>query len=167
MTTRTSQSSEAARNKPQQRSRRRVAREELIARKEATIARLKAQVVRLVADRESLRAKLRATKSEGKVRRRGARGTSEPIRSTMPPTDSLPPLPAADANGHYPAVEYAYASLARTIITRRLAAGWTQAELAAKAGVRTETVNRLESGRHSPNVRTVDKIDAALKGVGV
>jgi ribosome-binding protein aMBF1 (putative translation factor) len=85
----------------------------------------------------------------------------------MPPIDSLPSLPPADARGHYPAVEFAYASIARTIITRRKAAGWSQAELAAKAGVRMETVNRLESGRHSPNVRTVDKIDAALKDAGV
>jgi ribosome-binding protein aMBF1 (putative translation factor) len=84
----------------------------------------------------------------------------------MSSTDSLPPLPPADTRGHYPAVKFAYASIARTIITRRRAAGWSQAELAAKAGVRTETVNRLESGRHSPNVRTVDKIDAALTAAG-
>jgi ribosome-binding protein aMBF1 (putative translation factor) len=85
----------------------------------------------------------------------------------MPPTDSLPPLPPAEDRGYFPAVEFAYVSIARTIITRRKAAGWSQAELAAKAGVRMETVNRLESGRHSPNVRTVDKIDAALKAAGV
>lgn len=82
-------------------------------------------------------------------------------------SDSLPPLPPADAQGHYPAVEFAYASIARTIITRRGAAGWSQAGLAAKAGVRTETVELLESGQHSPDVRSVDKIDAVLREAGV
>jgi DNA-binding XRE family transcriptional regulator len=85
----------------------------------------------------------------------------------MPASDALPPLPPPDADGYYPAVEFAYATLARTLITRRKAAGWTRGQLAEKAGVRKETVNRVESGRHSPNVRTVDRIDAALKKAGV
>lgn len=80
---------------------------------------------------------------------------------------AVPRFPGPDASGHYPAVEYAYASLARTVITRRKAAGWSRAKLAAEAGVRMETVNRLESGKHSPNVRTVDRIDAALRRAGV
>jgi ribosome-binding protein aMBF1 (putative translation factor) len=81
--------------------------------------------------------------------------------------DNSPPFPSADADGNYPAVEFARVSLARTIVARRRAAGWSQAKLAARAGVRTETVNRLETGKHSPNVRTVDKIDAALQTAGV
>jgi hypothetical protein len=30
-------------------------------------------------------------------------------------------------------------------------------------GLRQETLSRLESGKHSPTVRTVEKIDQALK----
>jgi hypothetical protein len=32
--------------------------------------------------------------------------------------------------------------------------------------VRLETICRLETGKQSPNLRTVDKIDAALKEAG-
>jgi transcriptional regulator with XRE-family HTH domain len=35
--------------------------------------------------------------------------------------------------------------------------------LAELAGLRQETLSRLESGKHSPTVRTVEKIDQALK----
>jgi DNA-binding XRE family transcriptional regulator len=87
--------------------------------------------------------------------------------TTVRAPDDVPRLPATDADGYYPAVEFAYASIARSVIRRRKAAGLSQAELAATAGVRTATVNRLKGGRHSPNVRTVDKIDAALRKAGV
>lgn len=59
------------------------------------------------------------------------------------------------------------ALLARDLIERRKRAGLTQSQLAELAKVRTETINRLETGRHAPNVRTVDKIDAALIAAGV
>ncbi|MHB1036594.1 MAG: helix-turn-helix transcriptional regulator [Pirellulales bacterium] len=75
----------------------------------------------------------------------------------------LPPLPAPDARGDYPAVEYACASIARGIIRDRAAAGWTQRELARRAGIRVETLCRIETGRHIPSVPTVEKIDRALK----
>jgi DNA-binding XRE family transcriptional regulator len=144
--------SQTAKNKSQGRSRSGVS----IAEK---LARLRAEVVRL-------KAALRAAKVRGKlISERRVGGSSE--ESQLLASDALPPFPPADADGYLPAVEFAYASLARTIIIRRKAVGWSQAELAARAGVRTETVNRLESGRHSPNVRTVDKIDAALQAAGV
>jgi DNA-binding XRE family transcriptional regulator len=73
-----------------------------------------------------------------------------------------PPMPAPDADGNYPAVEAARVVLARKIIRRRQAAGLTQAELAKRAGVRVETLSRLEHAKHSPNVATVDKIVRAL-----
>jgi transcriptional regulator with XRE-family HTH domain len=57
--------------------------------------------------------------------------------------------------------------LARQIIRRRQAAGWTQAELARQARVRVETVSRLESGKHAPTVTTVDKLDRTLRAAGV
>jgi transcriptional regulator with XRE-family HTH domain len=44
-----------------------------------------------------------------------------------------------------------------------MALGLTQQALAKLAGVRQETLSRLESGKHSPTVRTVEKIDRALK----
>jgi DNA-binding XRE family transcriptional regulator len=83
--------------------------------------------------------------------------------STLAKAAELPPLPEADREGNYPAVEYARASLARKLIRDRVAAGLTQRELAKMAGVRVETLCRIETGKHTPSVPTVDKIDRALK----
>ncbi len=74
-----------------------------------------------------------------------------------------PPLPAPDANGNFPAVDAARVLLARKIIRRRRAAGLTQADLAKRAGVRVETLSRLEHAKHSPNVATVEKIVRTLE----
>ncbi|HQU43240.1 MAG: hypothetical protein B7Z73_07770 [Planctomycetia bacterium 21-64-5] len=74
-----------------------------------------------------------------------------------------PELPAALPDGNYPAVETARLLLARDLIRSRRALGWSQAELARRAGVRVETLDRLERGTHSPNVAIVDKLDRALK----
>ena len=74
----------------------------------------------------------------------------------------LPALPKADANGNRPAVEYARVTLAIKIITARRTAGLTQGELATLAGVRLETINRLERAKHSADSKTIDKIEAAL-----
>jgi DNA-binding XRE family transcriptional regulator len=76
-----------------------------------------------------------------------------------------PPLPKPDAKGNLPAVEAARVLLARKIMRRRRAARLTQTELAKRAGVRVETVSRLEHAKHSPNVATVDKIVRALEQV--
>ena len=82
----------------------------------------------------------------------------------------LPPWPEADAEGNRPAVEFARVSIARSIAQDRQAAGLSQQELARLAGLRQETISRIESGKHSPTVRTVAKIErilqAALKGRG-
>jgi DNA-binding XRE family transcriptional regulator len=75
----------------------------------------------------------------------------------------LPPFPPANARGNRPAVEFARVSIARKIIEQRQALGISQQELARLAGVRQETISRLESGKHSPTIRTVDKIDQALQ----
>jgi len=74
-----------------------------------------------------------------------------------------PPLPPPDARGNYPALETMQALIARDILRSRRAAGLTQVELARRAGIRAETLSRIEKGRHSPSVATVDKIDRALK----
>ena len=43
--------------------------------------------------------------------------------ATLAKAANLPPLPKPDADGNYPAVEYARASLARKIIRARAALG--------------------------------------------
>lgn len=73
------------------------------------------------------------------------------------------PLPPRDARGNYPAAEALKVSIARSILRERRAAGLTQAELARRAGIRTETLNRIERGKHAPSVATVEKIERALK----
>ncbi|HJT78556.1 MAG TPA: helix-turn-helix transcriptional regulator [Gemmataceae bacterium] len=74
-----------------------------------------------------------------------------------------PLLPEPDADGNYPAVAYARASLARKIVRQRRRLGLTQVELARRAGIRPETLNRVEQGKHTPTVATVEKIDRALR----
>ena len=74
-----------------------------------------------------------------------------------------PLLPEPDADGNYPAVEYMRISLAIKIIRDRRRAGLTQAELARRAGIRAESLNRLEQGHVVPSIRTIRKIDQALR----
>jgi DNA-binding XRE family transcriptional regulator len=83
--------------------------------------------------------------------------------ATLAKAAELPSLPDADAEGNYPAVEYLRASIARDIIRDRQAIGLSQRELAHLAGIRVETLCRIETGKHTPSVATVDKIDRALK----
>jgi DNA-binding XRE family transcriptional regulator len=75
----------------------------------------------------------------------------------------LPPLPAADKQGRFPAIEYARISLARDMIRDRRAAGLTQHELADLAGTRQETVSRIESGKYTASVKLIDRIDGVLQ----
>jgi transcriptional regulator with XRE-family HTH domain len=52
----------------------------------------------------------------------------------------------------------------RAIIARdREQTGWSQAELARRAGIRVETLNRIETGKHSPSIATMQKIDLAFR----
>ncbi len=83
--------------------------------------------------------------------------------TTLAKAADLPPMPKPDAKGNYPAVEYARASLARKIIRDRVAAGLTQRKLAELAGISFEHLCRIETGKHTPSVPTIDKIDRALK----
>jgi DNA-binding XRE family transcriptional regulator len=75
----------------------------------------------------------------------------------------LPDLPAPDADGNYPAVEYARAALARKLIRERVEAGLSQRALAKLAGVRFETICRIETGKHTPHIPTMGKLESALK----
>ena len=75
----------------------------------------------------------------------------------------LPPLPPPDAEGRVAAIEYARASIARDIIQHRKSLGLSQERLAKLAGIRQETLSRIETAKHTPTVRVVRKIDRALK----
>ena len=89
--------------------------------------------------------------------------TREAFDELMEKAGILPSVPAADSEGFRPATQTADALIARKIISRRIRAGLTQAELAQRAGVRMETISRLESGKHVPRQETLIRIDAALK----
>ncbi|MCE5268703.1 MAG: helix-turn-helix domain-containing protein [Planctomycetaceae bacterium] len=60
------------------------------------------------------------------------------------------------------------ASLAAKLVRRRRIAGLSQAELARLAGVRGETLNRIERGKTTPDFATIRKLivamDAAERG---
>jgi DNA-binding XRE family transcriptional regulator len=76
--------------------------------------------------------------------------------------DVLPPLPKADANGRFPAIEYTRVSLARNLIRDRKSVGLSQERLAELAGIRQETISRLESGKHTATPGTIAKIDRVI-----
>jgi DNA-binding XRE family transcriptional regulator len=75
-----------------------------------------------------------------------------------------PLLPEPGPDGNYPAAEFMCASLAIKIVRHRRQLGLSQAELARRAGIRPESLNRIEQGVvRAPSIRTVDKIDRALR----
>ena len=78
----------------------------------------------------------------------------------------LPPLPAADAAGNMPAVDFARAAIARRVIMDRTAAGWSQTEFARRSGVRVETSNRIERAKVTADVATLTRIDRAIRAAG-
>jgi ribosome-binding protein aMBF1 (putative translation factor) len=53
-------------------------------------------------------------------------------------------------------------SLAAKLVRRRQAAGLSQAELARRAAIRPETLNRIERGRTTPDFATVRKLVLAM-----
>jgi DNA-binding XRE family transcriptional regulator len=73
------------------------------------------------------------------------------------------PSGTPDADGNLPAVEFARASIARSIVRDRAELGLTQRELAELAGIRFESLCRIERGATTPKLATVDAIDRALK----
>ena len=72
-------------------------------------------------------------------------------------------MPEADAEGLYPARETMAVIQARDIIRARRKLGLSQAELARLAGIRPETLNRIENAKNKPNVATIERIDRALR----
>jgi DNA-binding XRE family transcriptional regulator len=81
--------------------------------------------------------------------------------------EGLPALPKPDEEGNVPAIEYGRKLLARRLVLARRRAGLSQAELARRAKIRVETLNRLEKGRHNPDEATYLKIETALRAKGV
>ncbi|MEK7668555.1 MAG: helix-turn-helix transcriptional regulator [Gemmatimonadota bacterium] len=63
---------------------------------------------------------------------------------------------------HRDAVAYARESIGREIARRRRAARLSQTAVALRAGIRVETLSRLENGRSNPTVKTVRAILRAL-----
>jgi DNA-binding XRE family transcriptional regulator len=74
----------------------------------------------------------------------------------------FPPLPAEEDDGNADALKFMDATIARTLIRRRIEAGLTQKALAKLAGVRLETISRIESAKHVPTRETILRLDAAL-----
>jgi DNA-binding XRE family transcriptional regulator len=74
-----------------------------------------------------------------------------------------PQLPAKLASGNYPAVDALRVGLARKLIKRRWAVGLTQVEVARRAKIRPETLNRIEKGKVTADTATVTKIVDVLE----
>jgi DNA-binding XRE family transcriptional regulator len=53
-------------------------------------------------------------------------------------------------------------SLAQKLVRQRRASGLSQAELARQAGIRPETLNRIERGRTTPDFATIRKLVVAM-----
>jgi DNA-binding XRE family transcriptional regulator len=79
-----------------------------------------------------------------------------------PSNEALPPLPARNPSGRRPAAAYILASIAREIVADRKAARLTQEQLAKRAGIRQETLSRIESGKQTPTLSTLKRIDRAF-----
>jgi DNA-binding XRE family transcriptional regulator len=75
----------------------------------------------------------------------------------------FPALPQPDNRGDSDALAFMDATIARTLIRRRIEAGLTQKTLAKLAGVRLETISRIKGGKHAPTRETIVRLDGALK----
>src|SRR5437899_5212466 len=83
--------------------------------------------------------------------------------TAAPESGELPEFPKPDRHGRFPALEYTRVSIARDLIRSRKGAGVSQERLAALAGIRQETISRLESGKHTASVKTSEKIEHAIE----
>ncbi len=87
---------------------------------------------------------LRESVFEGLCRRAG-------LEPDAPPEESLEATLGLDR-----------VSLAEKLVRRRRAVGLTQSELARRAEIRPETLNRIERGRTTPDFATVRKLVVAI-----
>ena len=79
----------------------------------------------------------------------------------------IPLVPAARPAAEAPRPEtetvWDQQQLGRRLRGRRLRCGLTQADLARQAGIRVETLNRLEKGRTNPDFSTIRKLVVAME----
>ena len=75
----------------------------------------------------------------------------------------LPGLPRPDKKGNYPAVKALRVGLARKLIRRRWSLGLSQAEVARRAGIRPETLNRIEKAKVTADTGTITKVVRVLE----
>jgi ribosome-binding protein aMBF1 (putative translation factor) len=61
-----------------------------------------------------------------------------------------------------PAKQAILSIMARSLAARRIKAGLSEEQLARRAGVRPDAINRIESGRFRPNPETMARLDKAL-----
>jgi ribosome-binding protein aMBF1 (putative translation factor) len=78
-----------------------------------------------------------------------------------------PGLPTKDLDGTIDAIAFTRASIARGLVEDRAKVGLSQKQLAEAAGIRVEILNRAERGATVPSVRTLTKIEKALKKFGL
>jgi ribosome-binding protein aMBF1 (putative translation factor) len=69
---------------------------------------------------------------------------------------------SGDEGAAEPGFDLDRATLAEKIVRRRRASGLSQAELARRAGIRPETLNRIERGKSTPDFKTVRKLVVAM-----
>ena len=81
-------------------------------------------------------------------------------RANVPASGGAPP-----SDGPAPGFDLDRVSLAEKLARRRRLAGLSQAELARRAGVRPETLNRIERGRTTPDFATIRKLVVAMGDV--
>lgn len=70
--------------------------------------------------------------------------------------------PKSSGKDELDAFSFSDQRLADRLLQRRQAAGLTQKELALRAGVRVETLNRIEKGRTTPDFKTIRKLVNAI-----
>ena len=81
------------------------------------------------------------------------------VRDEMTEQTRLDPQVAAELDRLRP-----FEEVARRIIRLRLDHGLSQEALAERVGTTKSAISRLESGRHVPNLATVERIAAAFGG---
>ena len=89
------------------------------------------------------------------------------MKSGVAYEERLPKFPPIDDRGERPAKLAVQAVIARSLIRRRAEAGLDPKRLAVLAGVRAETISRIESGRYRPQRGTILRIDQAIASAQV
>lgn len=73
------------------------------------------------------------------------------------------PAPSPDAKGSLAAVNFARATIGRDILRRRVLVGVSQRELARRAGIRFESLCKIERGKATASSPTIVRIESALQ----